>query len=108
VRVSDEVGVVWLGAAYGVGLGFLAFVSAGFGHGTYSLVGVSSAPIGVLGIPAALFGGAAHLGQERRRKGDGRKGDVAAFLAFSPDALALRSQGLAYDDFGGDTFRQGR
>ena len=56
MRVSGGVGVALLGAAYGVALGFLAFVSAGFGHGTYILVGVSSAPIGVLGIPAALLG----------------------------------------------------
>ena len=42
------------GMFFGVGLAVLGFAAAGAGHGTYVLIGASSAPAGVLGIWAAL------------------------------------------------------
>src|SRR5580765_1700576 len=44
------------GMLFGVGLAALGFLAAGAGHGTYVLIGASSAPVGVLGIRAALAG----------------------------------------------------
>ena len=46
---------VW-GSLYGVALSVLAFLAAGAGHGSYILMGVSSAPFGLLGVIVALFG----------------------------------------------------
>ncbi len=44
------------GFAFGVVLGYLSFLTAGAGHGTYVMVGMSSAPLGLLGFLAAIFG----------------------------------------------------
>ncbi len=45
-----------VGFVYGVILGYLSFLTAGAGHGTYVMVGMSSAPLGLLGTLAAIFG----------------------------------------------------
>jgi hypothetical protein len=44
------------GFLYGGVLAFLAFLAAGFGHGTYVLAGLSSSPLSLFGnIPLALL-----------------------------------------------------
>ncbi len=45
-----------VGILYGVGLGYLAFLCAGFGHGTYIPLVLSSAPLVLAGVATALFG----------------------------------------------------
>lgn len=45
-----------VGAAHGTVLAVLAFLAAGYGHGTYVVLGLASAPLGLLGIIAALIG----------------------------------------------------
>src|SRR5262245_58968137 len=45
------------GAVLGAILGFLAIVAAGAGHGTYTLVAMTSSPLGIGGIPIGLLGG---------------------------------------------------
>jgi hypothetical protein len=45
-----------VGCAYGATLGVLGFIAAGMGHGLYIPLGVSSAPVGFLGVAAALAG----------------------------------------------------
>jgi hypothetical protein len=42
-----------LGAVYGTGLAALSYFAAGSGHGTYMVLGLVSAPMGIAGI---LFG----------------------------------------------------
>ncbi len=37
-------------------LTFWSFAAAGAGHGTYVVMGLSSSPLGFLGIPVAFFG----------------------------------------------------
>jgi hypothetical protein len=44
------------GAIYGMGLAALSFLAAGAGHGTYVVLGLASAPLGILGITVALIG----------------------------------------------------
>jgi hypothetical protein len=44
-----------LGAVYGTGLAVLAFLAAGFGHGTYVVLGLASAPLAMLGVAVALI-----------------------------------------------------
>lgn len=44
------------GLAYGVALVVASSLAAGFGHGTYVPIRVSSAPFGLLGFTAALIG----------------------------------------------------
>jgi hypothetical protein len=44
------------GLLYGGLLGGLAVIAAGAGHGTYIPMGVSSAPFGLFGFPAAAVG----------------------------------------------------
>jgi uncharacterized membrane protein YbaN (DUF454 family) len=44
-----------LGAVYGTGLAFLGYFAAGFGHGTYTVLGIVSAPMGIVGILFALI-----------------------------------------------------
>jgi hypothetical protein len=44
------------GMLFGVALSTLGFAAAGVGHGSYALIGASSAPAGALGISAALAG----------------------------------------------------
>jgi len=47
---------LWLwGLFYGLALTFWSFGAAGAGHGTYVVMGLSSSPLGFLGIPIALF-----------------------------------------------------
>jgi hypothetical protein len=53
IRVEPD---ILRGVLFGVGLAVLGFSAAGAGHGTYVLIGASSAPVGVLGIWAALAG----------------------------------------------------
>ncbi|HKV91041.1 MAG TPA: hypothetical protein VJW20_00685 [Candidatus Angelobacter sp.] len=43
------------GAIYGTGLTLLAFLAAGYGHGTYVVLGLVSAPLGLLGIEVAFL-----------------------------------------------------
>jgi hypothetical protein len=45
-----------LGLLYGLTLAAWSFLLAGAGHGTYVALGLSSAPLGFLGIVPALFG----------------------------------------------------
>lgn len=46
-----------LGFCYGAGLTFLGFLAAGFGHGAYVVMGLSSAPCGLVqNVPFALAG----------------------------------------------------
>lgn len=40
---------------YGAVLAVCSFVAAGFGHGTYTLLGLAGSPFAVLGIPAAFL-----------------------------------------------------
>jgi hypothetical protein len=47
---------LWCGAAYGLILTLFGFIAAGFGHGTYALLGIWSAPLSLLWAPFALFG----------------------------------------------------
>ena len=44
-----------LGAVYGIGLAIFAFLAAGSGHGTYAVLGLVSAPMGIVGILFALI-----------------------------------------------------
>lgn len=44
------------GSGFGVALGIWGYLAAGAGHGTYVLIAISSAPLGLLGIPVAAFG----------------------------------------------------
>lgn len=47
-----------LGLAYGCALAFIGFLAAGFGHGCYVIIGLSSAPLGLLqNILISLIGG---------------------------------------------------
>ncbi|MCI0650626.1 MAG: hypothetical protein L0Z55_01945 [Planctomycetes bacterium] len=52
-----EVTAFSAGACYGGGLGVLAWICAGAGHGTYLLGAVTSAPFSALGHDALLFAG---------------------------------------------------
>lgn len=48
---------LWLwGLLYGLALAFWSFAAAGAGHGTYVVMGLSSSPLGFLGVPIAIFG----------------------------------------------------
>lgn len=44
-----------LGALYGTGLAALSYRAAGAGHGAYCVLGLVSAPMGFLGVLAALI-----------------------------------------------------
>jgi hypothetical protein len=46
---------IW-GLAYGITLAIASGLAAGFGHGTYAPIQVSSAPFGAFGFTAALAG----------------------------------------------------
>ena len=43
-----------IGLLYGLLLTVIGFLAANAGHGTYVLMGVFSAPLGVLGVPVAI------------------------------------------------------
>jgi hypothetical protein len=48
--------VAWaVGLCFGVGLAALSVVAAGVGHGCYVLLGLVSAPLGLLGIAPAVL-----------------------------------------------------
>ena len=65
----------WIGIAYGLVLGSVAFMCTGAGHGTYIPAAVSSAPLGLLGIAGGLLGapalwaGIGALLEPQRRRG---------------------------------------
>jgi len=43
------------GAVYGVGLSVAGFYATGYGHGTYALLGLASAPLGAISSLLGLF-----------------------------------------------------
>ncbi len=45
------------GALYGLLLGYLALICCAAGHGTYIPAALTSAPLGIICTPAAIFGG---------------------------------------------------
>jgi hypothetical protein len=45
-----------MGILYGAVLTVIGFLAANAGHGTYVLMGIFSAPFGLLGIPGAIIG----------------------------------------------------
>ncbi len=45
-----------IGFLYGLVLAIFGLMAAGAGHGTYVLTGIFSAPLGLIGVPAALIG----------------------------------------------------
>jgi hypothetical protein len=56
VTLKRQSGYLLLGLLYGLILAAWGFLLAGAGHGTYLALGLSSAPLGFLGIVPALFG----------------------------------------------------
>src|SRR5947208_1202864 len=54
MTIYRRIGRTLCGFGYGILLGGVAILCAGFGHGTYVPVAVSSAPFGFLGAPSAL------------------------------------------------------
>ena len=54
-RKRHKVLLVIAGLLYGLLLAIVGFLATGAGHGTYVLIGVSSAPLGFLGIMIALL-----------------------------------------------------
>lgn len=46
--------IVWLFFAYGLVLSLFGLMVAGFGHGTFTLLGLAGAPFSFFGVPAAI------------------------------------------------------
>ena len=53
--MATRVTLTCIGLAFGIALMLLSFCAAGFGHGTYVLLGLSSSPLGALPLENSLF-----------------------------------------------------
>jgi hypothetical protein len=95
--------IVWLFFAYGLVLCLFGLIVAGFGHGTFTLLGLAGAPLSFFGVPMAIAASLTQWGMlflARRRFGIAKL-YLVAFLAlhYASAALLLLLPSSAFSDW---------